>query len=383
MPLLIHLRDRSNGTERLTRVVLHAGFPKSASSSIQGVIGNNTTLLAERSIFLLGEKLDVRLDGHFPGYPVWLLEQENEKAPPGQTLTNRILRSVAKCERSRPDPTLMITSENLSQIGMARLFTGLDDRVRVTVVFYFRPQTDWIASAWKQWGIKSNLSLEQFIVNSLKRKFPDYRSAIDEWARLLPKAEILVRPLVGELLRDGDPVRDFLYLIGAQDMQLKTGAPENPSFDYALMHILAHNSDELFSDLHDNTLFEALVQILPDHYLRAGAPMVSKKYIDIIEAFYRDDNLYILEKYCGLSGISLDTVYRKHFINYSETTSYMEMEEADVVARAAKIIFELSPDKKLVYRMLGGLVQSLALDPDPSARPVALGARLLKLLRAR
>jgi hypothetical protein len=48
---------------------------------------------------------------------------------------------------------------------MAQLFAGLDNQFEVWVIFYLRPQLQWIPSAWKQWGLKKGVPLSDFFLS--------------------------------------------------------------------------------------------------------------------------------------------------------------------------------------------------------------------------
>jgi hypothetical protein len=92
---------------------------------------------------------------------------------------------------------------------MAPLFAGLDSEFEVSVIFYLRPQFQWIPSAWKQWDLKSGMSLSDFVSQCINTGRPWFKLGIDAWRRVLPSATLHVRFLIPELLTGGDPARDF------------------------------------------------------------------------------------------------------------------------------------------------------------------------------
>ena len=137
---------------------------------------------------------------------------------------------------------------------MAELFEGLDSQCDVSVIFYLRPQLQWIPSAWKQWDLKTGASLTDFVAQCVDTRTPAFKRDIESWKSTLPTANIHVRFLIPELLAGGNPAHDFLNLLGLSEKQYEfESEARNPSLDVSVLHVLSKNP-HLFSDVHDNNL---------------------------------------------------------------------------------------------------------------------------------
>src|SRR5438445_12954684 len=97
--------------------------------------------------------------------------------------------------------------------GMSRLFVGLDQQCEVSLVYYVRPQWQWIPSAWQQWFLKQGTTLDQFVDECLKLPRPAFRDRIQECQKALPSAKVHVRFLISELLQRSSPARDAFHLL--------------------------------------------------------------------------------------------------------------------------------------------------------------------------
>ena len=69
---------------------------------------------------------------------------------------------------------------------MADLLAGLDSQCDVSVIFYLRPQLQWIPSAWKQWGLKTGASLSDFVAQCIDTRTPAFRRDIESWKSAAP-----------------------------------------------------------------------------------------------------------------------------------------------------------------------------------------------------
>ena len=156
------------------RIIIHAGFPKCGSTSIQAALIHNFGRLQKDGVFLFGKELRVAQTSADLGVPLWFLEQAKEK---GEPLAQRLSDEIASLRVVNGDRIAILSAENLSRPEMAPLFAGLDSRLEVSLIFYLRPQLEWIPSAWKQWGLKKGMSLSDLLLALLPhvlRAEPDH-----------------------------------------------------------------------------------------------------------------------------------------------------------------------------------------------------------------
>ncbi len=195
-----------------SRLVIHAGFAKCGSASIRTALFNNFRKLQGDNVFVFDKDLRIAQTAtDLIGTPIWSLEQSREKS---ENLARRLGIEIAQLSKRRRDHLAILSAENLVNPGMAELFSGLDSQLEVSVIFYVRPQLQWIPSAWKQWGLKTGVPLNDFVSECVDTHTPAFRRGIETWKAALPAATIHVRFLIPELLTGGNPARDFFTTLG-------------------------------------------------------------------------------------------------------------------------------------------------------------------------
>ena len=330
------MRHNCVGTLR-PRIVIHAGFGKCGSASIRAALLQNFSKLREQSVFIADKDLRIaRTAADLVGTPIWVLEKARKKS---ENLTQRLTDEIRAVASHRADYVAILSAENLSNPGMAELFTGLDSHFEVCVVLYVRPQLQWIPSAWKQWGLKTGIPLGDFVSQCIEAHRPSFRLGIESWESALPGTKLHVRFLVPELLRGGNPAQDFFHVLGlSQDDYDVENDPRNPSLDFSVLHVLSKNP-QLFSDIHDNSLMLALTRALPKKFRSTNIQMLSAEEEARIEECFRHENLWLLKTYC--SGTDVDRIYRTYFTPQKAEARYSDMTDVDLIYRCLGTILEL------------------------------------------
>src|SRR5438034_2485122 len=317
------------------RIIIHAGFAKCGSASIQAALFHNFGNLQKDAVSLFGKELRI---AHTPAdlcVPLWFLERAREKREP---LALRLSHEIASVRGPNGDRVGILSAENLATPQMAPLFAGLDRQLEVSVIFYLRPQMQWIPSAWKQWGLKEGISLSDFVSHCIHARRPSFKSSIETWKHVLPAARIHVRFLIPELLRGGNPAQDFFHLLGLPlDKYNIAREPRNPSLDFSILHVLSKNP-HLFSSVHDNKLMKGLMRALPAKFQSTNIQMLSREEEARIEESFRDENLWLLKTYCN--GMDVDHIYRTHFTPRESDARYSNMNEIDLIYRCLGIVLE-------------------------------------------
>jgi hypothetical protein len=319
------------------RIVIHAGFGKCGNASIRAALFQNFRKLQKHNVLIFDKDLRIaRSAADLVGTPIWSVERARKKA---ENLTQRLGRELAAASRRKADYLAILSAENLSNPGMAELCTGLDSQFEVCVVFYVRPQLQWIPSAWKQWGLKTGIPLGDFVSQCVEAHRPSFRSGIESWESALPGAKLHVRFLVPELLRGGNPAQDFFHVLGlSEDEYDVENDPRNPSLDFSVLHVLSKNP-QLFSDVHDNSLMLALTRALPKKFRSTNIQMLSAEEEARIEECFRHENLWLLKTYC--SGTDVDRIYRTYFTPQKAEARYSDMTDVDLTYRCLGTILEL------------------------------------------
>jgi hypothetical protein len=334
----------SNGAGRLKpRIMIHAGFAKCGSTSIRAALLQNFSRLQKQSIFISDKHLRIaRTPADLIGTPIWILEDARKNS---ENLTQRLTDEIAAVAIGKAGHHAILSAENLTNPGMPELFAGLDNESDLSVVFYLRPQLQWIPSAWKQWGLKQGVPLSDFVSQCIDARRPLFKLGIEAWKSTLPNARIHVRFLIPELLNGGNPAQDFFHLLGLpQENYNFENEPRNPSLDVSVLHVLSKNP-HLFSGVHDNVLALALTRALPKKFRSKNVQMLSSEQEHRIEECFRDENLWLLKTYC--SGTDVDRIYRTHFMPREGGTRYSSMTEIELIYRCLGIILEsLASDER-------------------------------------
>lgn len=319
-----------------SRFFIHAGFAKCGSASIRTALFQNFRKLQKDNIFIFDKNLRIaRTAADLIGTPIWCLEEARKHS---ENLTRRLSAEIAPLLKRNPDHLAILSAENLANPGMADLLAGLDSQCDVSVIFYLRPQLQWIPSAWKQWGLKTGASLSDFVAQCIDTRTPAFRRDIERWKSAVPAANIHVRFLIPELLSGGNPAQDFFNLLGLSERQYQLESEaRNPSLDVSVLHVLSKNP-HLFSDVHDNRLMLALTRALPKEFRSTNIEMLSPEQEGRVEECFRDENRWLLNTYC--SDADVDRIYRMHFMPRKADARYSDMAESELIYRCLGIILE-------------------------------------------
>jgi hypothetical protein len=360
----------ASSNESKRRIVIHAGFGKCGSSSIQRALFQNIPRLREAGVYLFDKDLEIAKD-HGPRAVAHKFLAAAERRD--ENLAEKMARGIGSVPSRNGRDLWVLTAESLAGTfdtsdsetsrvairGMARLFRGLDQEFDVSMVFYVRPQWQWIPSAWQQWFLKEGFSLNEFVSQCLETGLPAFRSRIEEWQTRLPAAKFHVRFLIEDLLKGGNPARDFFHLLGlsAEGCKIEEEA-RNTSLDYALVHVLSKNP-HLFTGKHDNLMRKGLRQALSRKFQTANIRMLSSEQEAKIEEFFREENLWLLKHYG--EEIDVDQVYRRYFIPPEAGMRYSDVNEFDLIYRCLGIILDTIGSR----RNQGPLTKAKRQSPTP------------------
>jgi hypothetical protein len=317
-------------------LLIHAGFAKCGSASIRTALFQNFRRLQRDNVFVFDKDLRIaRTAADLIGTPIWCLEQARKHS---ENLTRRLSAEIAPLLKRKRQHLAILSAENLANPGMADLLAGLDSQCDVSVIFYLRPQLQWIPSAWKQWGLKMGASLSDFVAQSVDTRTPAFKREIESWKSTLPAANIHVRFFVPELLAGGNPAHDFFNLLGLSEKGYKfESEARNPSLDVSVLHVLSKNP-HLFSDVHDNSLTLPLTRALSKNFRSTNIQMLSAEQEARIEECFQDENRWLLNTYC--TDADVDRIYRMHFMPSKAETRYSNMTESELIYRCLGIILE-------------------------------------------
>jgi hypothetical protein len=217
-------------------VLIHAGMPKTGSTSVQEWLRRNSGALRDHH----GLTLVCDPGGPFDG----VTGLTAYKSGPF-VISNRILISyyggiakgagpavlrascdklVAEIDAAVADHgDIVITAEGFSRpVAESRLdflaaLEALASRHIVRFVYYVRPQHDALESRWRQWGYDSGVTPSEWVRRQLPELFYDRQLLAAEAAA--PSVRFEVRAFRHDLLVEGNVVSDFArHVIGAPEL---------------------------------------------------------------------------------------------------------------------------------------------------------------------
>jgi len=111
------------------QIIIHAGFAKCGSASIRTALFQNFRKLQKHNVFVFDKDLRIaRTAADLVGTPIWFLEQARKKS---ENLAQRLGSEIAPLLKRTRDHLVILSAENLTNPGMAELFTDLDTQREV------------------------------------------------------------------------------------------------------------------------------------------------------------------------------------------------------------------------------------------------------------
>lgn len=332
----------------MQKLVIHAGFPKAGSTTIQGALRRNAERLLDQSIYLFGPDLEISFDKIWRGIPSWTLESMRSKGGIAEKIQDQL---------SRIDEGLAVLSaENLGSERFPCFFEGLDKSIDIEIIFYFRPYHTSLPSCWQQWGTKEGVPLEKYLKRSFDTGWPNYLIVLERWKESLPNAAITVVPFTKNAMIEGNPASDFFSRIGVSGAH-EAYAHSNGSYDYSLIDLVCSESSQLFFEkgVHPSSRLRPLI---PEKYRQTNASLISVEWEKRIEARFRDETIEILERFCAVDDPL--RFYRDNFsLGARRGGSYIEMDSKEVLARAFNILLESFGEKRMRHALGSLLLECL------------------------
>lgn len=231
-------------------IVIHAGMPKTGSTSLQVALRLDARRLAEdHGIHVLADAaggLAPYREGPTVAANAFPLRyhaalQRGAAADELEGIARD--HGTALAELAARHGTIVISSEALSTPLVRRddsYLRGLNtigDSTPVRFVYYVRPQHDALESQWRQWGYKSGRAPSAWVESAANDL--DYAGSLEHARQVGPAVAFEARPFRPDLLRGGDVVADFFVdVLGVPDPTTETALDENPGLSLDLVALL-------------------------------------------------------------------------------------------------------------------------------------------------
>ncbi len=265
------------------KIILHIGASKAGSSSIQAFLRRNRFVFAKHGYVIPDKSLSI--GGPVTGEHVFAVQAMNR---PGDAKTFRDRMDALFAQSTPETHSVLISAENLSNLGNSAIIAGLSEHYDVKIVMYLRRQDELLTSAWQQWASKIESDFHGWLITALKQ-YGQWDRVLAEWANHAGAAGMVVRVFDRASFLHGDLLQDFVDAIGLGG---KSGdfdfvqEDSNPSVSDAITAMVAGNR-KLFEDVHDNRLYNALADL-------TGNALVEKTKVSLLTQIQRDK---VLEYY--------------------------------------------------------------------------------------
>lgn len=201
------------------KVVIHAGMPKTGSSSIQGWLRESHPRLRSES-----NVTPIRIRVNPEGEARLVVNDEQKLVNAGKLVAlyesrpdsrrEVVADFVARLDRKASSfDVVVLSAERFADWFWRRdeLFVGELDRLgadhEVVIAYYVRPQHTALEAAWRQWGFRRPEPPSQFLRTRSEQL--SYLDTLRFMRDAAPRIRFSPRPFRRDLLVDGDVVADF------------------------------------------------------------------------------------------------------------------------------------------------------------------------------
>ncbi|MEX0300535.1 MAG: hypothetical protein AB3N28_15785 [Kordiimonas sp.] len=272
-----------------TQLFLHIGHPKTASSTLQEFLFKNWRAIKAAGYVMPTAEFGISSEQTPPNNTLWSLQKMREAQD-----VSALMNWIIKAQTEYPDSKLLLASECLIQPEWPALFQAISQAVDIQLIYYVRRQDQLLLSAWRQWGLKRGLSLDEFLARRLKNKQPDFSETVNAWSTKANVKQHHIRFIQAPFLDGKDLLEDFCAFTNLDLGNLERVNDQNVSVDARLALFLSNHS-ELFSSVHDEDIFDLLRS--PDGEEPAVRLHFNEDQFNLIHAVFEPLNQSLLKTY--------------------------------------------------------------------------------------
>lgn len=275
------------------KLVLHIGAVKTGSSVIQCFIQRNLALLRKQGFVIPDRRLGLSDD--ITGEHVFAL-QEFFGAKRHEDFSRTLFSLLDMIEDNQ---TLLLSAENISNLGNHQFFADVCAKVDVRVILYIRRQDELLISAWQQWHSKVERDFNAWIVLALL-KYGQWQRLTKDWESILGTNKMTVRVYQPDEFPNGNLLKDFTKALGLDSSSAKVNfeiGNINPSYSDIITPLVAGNQ-AIFRDAHDSAFYKLVDVLTKTNYVGGEKiSIMTKEQRDKIVEFYRPINEAVCRQY--------------------------------------------------------------------------------------
>lgn len=339
-----------------TKLILHPGYNKCGSTSIQRYLHWNAEHLEKQGIYI--SDINFRFAFDTPrllirkASPFFYFERMMESGD-FSAFHNRI-EAVAKAAEKARCKSIIITAEGLgNSLGKARgkaiheILSSFFDKVIVPI--YIRRQDDYLLSSWQQWGHRQGESLDEHVDRALAASdcSPDYLETAKYFGDFYGEEAVQVIPLLRSGLIQGDLSVDFCSRVGIGMSTLeKVGDHVNKGLNPYICDILSR-SPGVYQHIHDNSVKAILENYASSEDIlhRKSKSYLSHEQRVRIMAHYEAENQMLHQKY--FQDLSYQDVFgiKESSCETSEASADQLEQLKDIISMQMEMLLMLSREK--------------------------------------
>ena len=367
---------------------LHIGTPKTATSSIQKFLTDNSENLEKKGYCFPPSqytypKVNPRRNGHFL---IAKVREENGKkdVEKEQWYWDEGMKQVRK--KFEKFDQVILSDESIWYCLSYRKKSVLrdlqkeaqKDHFQIKVIVYLRRQDDFLLSRWNQF-IKQNMSYvakltcDEYFNEGYKKeeKLFEYDRKLDEIAEVIGKENLIVRRFEPKVWHNGSIIYDFMHEIG---LDAEDGFRP---LDETVNLRLGKNETEMKRLINLNPDFDAkqiaymgnfLREISKNEKEKEPASMLSKEEVQQFLKKYADGNKRVAEEYIG-DGAPAFSETVEDLPKWSPRNDAMPQDAFRFFTAVIADIYRENEEQKTEIRELKKEVESLKMFRDKIKHP--------------
>ena len=279
-------------------LVLHIGFPKCGSTSIQSAMIRNQKMLRDQGIVIVDQAFRHPGQGMAKAVAQVELGQILAEPDPSEKIAEG-LSAISAAAIAHGDRVCVISSESLGNAKeFAPLFRPAAELFsEITVLAYVRPQHEWLPSAWKQFGLKAGRTLQDYISEGMAQRLPNFLNRLERWKEDIEGCQLTVGAMRRAALKDGDLIVDAFTRLGWPTQGLAVDSRSaNSAFDFDVLSVM-ERAGSVFEGLPLGVLFNYLEQALPPQARKAGRQPLDVDQQLAIMRHYEKYNRALVRRY--------------------------------------------------------------------------------------
>ena len=298
------------------QLIIHPGYAKCGSSSIQSFLYSNCQYLEDLGVYLPDKAFRFSFESN--AEPLHLIPpnsyfEELITAQDWRAFETRLAQILAYAHEKKYK-AILVSSELLGHecflSSIQEIHKILSCYFRdIKLCFYIRRQDDYLVSSWEQWSHKIGASLEKYVNQSLQNHLPDYLKIARLLEEVYGNASLHVVPIHRKAFKGDNLVSDFCQRI-ALDMpeSLNSDIRANVGINPYLCDIL-YRLPHLYKSQHDYSIKNLLTCYIEgeDLLFKSGKSILEPSLRSRVVEHFRRDNEVLQSKYFNY--LSVDEVF--------------------------------------------------------------------------